>query len=432
MDEQHERTGMMTAEAPNPAAEVLVAVSDAGTAASIAAVLRQDGLQVTLAARASEAVARLRARRFAVALVELAPDAGVDLGADPQELARLQACLHGAHLILLARYAALDSALGALRAGAYDYLMKPVDVDDLRATVHRALDHQQARYELQAREHDLEAARADALQADALRADARQEVEEATEELLLQVDELKQANEELQEAQEQHDRLVAMVAHEMRGPLNPIINYAQLAKRPGIEAETHDRYMDLIVEHAFRLNRMVDDLRTATRLSTDQFALDRHNCDLIAAVAEVVEHFVTSEQGRRFSLEAAAPALCGEVDRDRVIQAVRNLLDNAVKYSAKDGAIEVRVWSDEHLAYISVADYGAGLSEEEMARIFEAFVRGSRDQDEAGSGLGLYITRGIAQAHGGHLTVRNRIADQRAGGAIFTIDLPLCAPEPPA
>ena len=81
--------------------------------------------------------------------------------------------------------------------------------------------------------------------------------------------------------------------------------------------------------------------------------------------------------------------------------------------------------------YISVADYGAGLTEEEMELIFKPFIRGPQNHDISGSGLGLYITRGIAEAHGGHLTVRNRAGDQRAQGAIFTIALPL-KPTPPA
>ena len=95
------------------------------------------------------------------------------------------------------------------------------------------------------------------------------------------------------------------------------------------------------------------------------------------------------------------------VDKDRILQAVRNLLDNAVKYSAEGGAVDVTVWQDAHDAYIRVQDYGAGIPESEMARIFEAFTRLEKRPEVSGSGLGLYITRGIASAHGGELAVRN-------------------------
>ena len=83
------------------------------------------------------------------------------------------------------------------------------------------------------------------------------------------------ANQQLRAAQEQHHTFVAMVAHEMRGPLGPIMNYAMLAKRPAVTPEKRDEYMDIIVEHANRMNRLVDDLQTATRLSTGRFSLQR-------------------------------------------------------------------------------------------------------------------------------------------------------------
>jgi signal transduction histidine kinase len=105
------------------------------------------------------------------------------------------------------------------------------------------------------------------------------------------------------------------------------------------------------------------------------------------------------------------------------------LLDNAIKYSAPEAAIETRVWRSDANVCISVGDYGAGIPESEMKRIFEPFIRLDRQASEvSGSGLGLFITRGVISAHGGALDVRNR-GDQRAEGAIFTITLPLTAPE---
>ncbi|MBF6589170.1 MAG: response regulator [Ktedonobacterales bacterium] len=411
MDETRERTATLIAGTPEREARILVVDPDAGTADAVCAVLRHEGHVVATAANTPDTLRALDERAFDMILLGLGPEKVASEAA----LSAVRAQLPDASIIILAGYADLDSALGAVRGGVFDYLMKPVDVDELRNTIQRALERQRLRRALAAAQ----------AQERALRGRLRREVDDATEDLQRQMRELAHANQEMQEAQEQHDRFVAMVAHEMRGPLNPIISYAQLAKRSNLPAETMARYMDLIVEHAFRLNRLVDDLRTATRLSTGQFALRRERADVAAAVAEVVEQFTSSTYGRRFSLDGPTGPLFAVVDRDRVLQAVRNLIDNAVKYSVEDGAIEVRVWQDERYAAISVADYGAGLTEEEMRRIFEAFARGDHSQDVAGSGLGLYITRGIAEAHGGHLTVRNRTGEQRAQGAIFTITLPL-------
>jgi signal transduction histidine kinase len=252
----------------------------------------------------------------------------------------------------------------------------------------------------------------------------QEQIDQATAELRHKVDELDEANRQLQQTQEQHDRFVAMVAHEMRGPLNPIINYAQLAKRPSLQEGALARYMDLIVEHAFRLNRMVDDLQTATRLSTGRFSLRIEPFDLVAALGELIDQFAASVRERRFAFEHPDGPIDIDGDRDRIAQAVRNLIDNAVKYSVEDGAIEVGIKADADIVAIEVGDYGAGISEADMKRIFEPFIRGEHESDTGGSGLGLFITRGIVAQHHGTLKVANRGGGNRAQGAIFTISLP--------
>lgn len=403
---------------------VLVLDGDEGIARTIGAVLRHEGYDVATAPAPAEAEAAelLRDGHFDVVLADLRAEesAGEDVLAQIRELAP------GAVVITLAQYASFETALRALRAGAYDYLLKPVDVDELRLTVARGLEHRQLERELAARVAELEAAHAEAR---SFNVRLRQQVDSATVELRTKVEALNEANEHLRSTQEEHDRFVAMVAHEMRGPLNLIINYGQLTKRPGLAQETINHYSDIVTEQAYRLNRLVDDLQTATRLSTGHFTLKRQACDVAAAVSEVMDGFRTTVHDRRFSLERPDEPILAEVDADRLAQAVRNLVDNAVKYSASGGAVEVSVWRDDESAYIRVQDYGAGIPEAEMQRIFEAFTRLEKETEVAGSGLGLFITRGIVEAHGGQLTVRNGSGSERARGAIFTIGLPLKAPQ---
>ena len=410
-----------TADTRSEQARVLVADSDGATLATLASLLRYDGYEVATAATLAETLQRLDAAPYDAILLDLR----LLVAQEANAVAHLLTLAPKAVVIALATYGALEAALHALRSGAYAYVMKPLDVEELRITLSHALERRRLERELTVRQQELDTTRQHAEGFD-LR--VRERVDEATTELRRQVESLDDANRRLQQAQEQHDRFVAMVAHEMRGPLNPIINYAQLAKRPTATAEARARYMDIIVEHAFRLNRLVDDLQTATRLSTGQFTLRRDRCDVAAAVSELVDQFTASSRERSFTLERPEGPIFAEVDRDRVTQAVRNLIDNSVKYSADDGAIEARVWQDDTQVYISVADYGAGIPEAEMKRIFEAFTRlQDASSDISGSGLGLYITRGIVSAHGGALAVRNRSDDGRASGAIFTISLPLTA-----
>jgi signal transduction histidine kinase len=423
MGDRRERRGVSVIEAPTAArrkARLLVVDADEATAGTVAAVLRHEGYHVDVATSLAEAGARLNITGYDVVLTELWQGESAE---DVLALAGRPA--PAATVVVLSGYASLESALRALRAGAYGYLVKPVDVDELRLTVARALERRGLELELAARLQELESAHA---KVQNFNMRLQHQVDAATAELRQKIVELDETNVQLRESQEQHDRFVAMVAHEMRGPLNPIINYAQLAKRPDLSAETVERYMDLVIEQAFRLNRLVDDLQTATRLSTGQFALRRELCDLAEAVGELVDQFRATVHERRFLLERPASPVTIKADRDRIMQAVRNLVDNAVKYSVEDGAIEIAVWKDEQRAYIRVADYGAGIPEADMKRIFEAFTRlGERQDDVAGTGLGLYITRGIVAAHHGELAVRNRAGSERASGAIFVIALPLLA-----
>ncbi len=415
-------TSATTAPAPERVVErVLVADTDAPTLKAVAVTLRQSGREVATAADGDTALRMLAEGAYDLLLADVRVESagGALLTAAPRvapEVMRLA----------MTGYATLDAALQTLRAGVYHYLLKPLDVEELRISVTQALERLRLERELAARVAELEKAHADQL---SVNERLQEQVNAATAELRVKLDELEATNQLLRDAQSQNQRFIQMVAHEMRGPLNPIINYAQIAKHPNVSEEARNRYMDTIVEQALRLNRLVGDLQTATRLSQGQFTLRCESCDVCAVVSELVTEYTSAERQRTFTLEQPDSAIVAVVDRDRVGQAVRNLLDNAVKYSVAQGAIETRIWRDETNVYISVSDYGAGIPEAEMKRIFEPFIRLERQaSDVSGSGLGLFITRGVIGAHGGSLAVQNR-GGERAHGAVFTVTLPLAGPE---
>ncbi|HEU0027358.1 MAG TPA: ATP-binding protein [Ktedonobacterales bacterium] len=409
---------------PGQPPHALIADADTTTLRTLGALLRRDGLQVTLASGGETASRLLSECSFDLILADTQLIVGKETALE--QAARLAP---GATRIALATYATLDSALLALRAGAYHYLMKPVDAEELSITTRSAMERRQLQRELAQHVAELEAAQAELTQVNVT---LRQQVAEATAELQSKVDELESANQRLRDTQEQHQRFVQMVAHEMRGPLNPIINYAQIAKRPTLDAAKRDEFMDSIVENAQRLNRLVGDLQTATRLTSGQFTLRVEPRDVIQLVTDLVAEFRATLKERMFTFERPDEPIIAHVDGDRVQQAVRNLLDNAVKYSAPDGAIEARVWREPTNALISVGDYGAGIPEDQMRRIMEPFIRlEAHARDVSGSGLGLFITRGIAEAHGGELLIRNR-KEARAQGAIFTLRLPIDSASPVA
>lgn len=412
--------GPITRQGQEQSARALIADADAMTLRTIGALLRRIGLQITLATDAETACRLLAEQEFDLMLA----DTRLKRGA-ASALAEAARLAPNTTRIALATYATLDTALVALREGAYDYLMKPVDAEELRLTTQGALERRQLQRELAERMAELEAAHANLTRANET---LRAEVAEATAELNAKVRELEGANQRLRDAQDQHQRFIQMVAHEMRGPLNPIINYAQVAKRPNVSPEQRNDFMDSIVENAQRLNRLVGDLQTATKLTSGQFTLRIEPCDITQLIGDLVADFRATVKERTFSLDTPDSPLIIPADADRVQQAARNLLDNAVKYSAPEGAIEVRVWSDESNAYISVGDYGAGIPEDQMSRVLEPFIRLDESAGKvSGSGLGLFITRGIVEAHGGELTIHNR-KEARAQGAIFVLRLPFAPP----
>lgn len=310
-----------------------------------------------------------------------------------------------------------------LRAGAEDYVLRPAHPGDLRQRLARAVERTRRRREREARLRELESSQA---RISSLNQVISQRIQAATE-LQAQVEDLGRENVSLMQTRDEQERFVAMVAHELRGPLNPIINYAQLLKRSGLSAQQVNQYTDQIVANAFRLNRLVDDLYTATHLRTGQFSLTREECDVSQVARELVDSFSATVPERQFLFESDGPSFA-EIDRTRIAQAVRNLLDNAVKYSTEGGSVEVRVWSDEMAVHIGVRDHGLGIPEDQMTRIFDAFMRLERRPEVIGSGLGLFITRGIVEAHGGELRVANATGPERARGAVFTIILPRLAP----
>ncbi len=404
-------------------ARLLVLDADPGVRETLAAVLRHEGFSVRAAERLDEARIALRAAPcdLIVADLRLEDRDGPGLVAEVREAAP------DAVVIVLTSLTTLESALRALQSGAYAYLSKPTDIAELRLTVARGLERRRLERDLARRVAELEAANTAIHD---FNAQLRAEVRTATRELRGKVAALDDSNRRLRETREQQERFVAMVAHELRGPLGLVMSYAQLTARPTATPDQIARYTTEILEAAARLHRLVEDLQTATRLSTGHFELRRAPCDLVAAVAAAVEGMRTTVPTRRFSFTGQADLGPVEVDCDRVLQAVRNLLDNAVKYSVEDGAIAVRVWGDAEQVLISVQDEGAGIPDADLERILLPFERGPGSGAVPGSGLGLTITRGIAARHGGELRVRNGEGPARARGAIFTLVLPRTATTP--
>src|SRR3989475_5619091 len=167
-----------------------------------------------------------------------------------------------------------------------------------------------------------------------------------------QITELTENNLLLKEQLARKEQFTAMIAHELRSPLTPIINYAQIVARPNQRRETIERGTNIIASQAWRISRLVSDLLDSSRLSSGQFTLSCSPCDLVKLVKEVVEQLRPVAPYHRFAIEAPDAPIIGNWDYSRLQQALGNLLDNAIKYSPEETSITVRTWQTPGKAHI--------------------------------------------------------------------------------
>ncbi|HYI67574.1 MAG TPA: ATP-binding protein [Candidatus Limnocylindrales bacterium] len=229
---------------------------------------------------------------------------------------------------------------------------------------------------------------------------------------------------EANEAIRMRDDFLAMASHDMRTPLAVILANLQLARRrvAGHHAEQADviQNLDAAERTTHKLTGLVGELMDISILRSGQpLPLSRETVDL-ATVAEG-----TADEYRRLSAEyeidmRLEPGVIGNWDAIRIERVLRNLLDNALKYSPDGGTVEVVVRSEGGWAVAEVTDHGVGIPEDELPLLFEKFHRGSNTRDLRGTGLGLAGSRAVMQQLGGTIEVRSRLGE----GSTFSLRLP--------
>jgi signal transduction histidine kinase len=215
---------------------------------------------------------------------------------------------------------------------------------------------------------------------------------------------------------------VSLVSHELRGPMAAVVGAARTLQHRWRELKTEQReaFLTLIGDETTRLASLVADVLDTSRIEAGTFSYRFTDVDLAALVRDTVTTASLAQDEVPIELELGTVApVRGDVERLR--QVVGNLVDNAVKYSPEGAGVHVSVSQHDGTVSVVVADGGPGIAEEDQALIFEKFGRASRGQTKPGTGLGLYIARAIAQAHGGSLDVRSAPGE----GATFTLAIPV-------
>jgi PAS domain S-box-containing protein/excisionase family DNA binding protein len=250
----------------------------------------------------------------------------------------------------------------------------------------------------------------------------RRQLERQREELL---DRERQARAASEAAVRARDEFLSIASHELRNPLATVKGHCQLVLRRldrdgRLDAKRATEALRAIACQSDKLNRLIDQLLNVSRLETGKLQLERQTVDVVAVVEQVVSN--ARARGDDHAISVAAPGSIEiEVDPLRLEQVLTNLLDNAIKYSPKDGGIEVRVQSAEDVLEIAVRDHGPGVPLEKRSLIFERFYQAHGNGHKSGLGLGLYVSRQIVELHGGEITAEF----PSDGGSRFIVRLPL-------
>lgn len=253
-----------------------------------------------------------------------------------------------------------------------------------------------------------------------------QHLREANEQLVLGALSLQDMQARAEVKHRQQVKFIAMVAHELRNPLNPIRSAAELLKRVRGDQELLANLQGIIERQVAHMSRLIDDLLDGSRAGLGKLRLQCSIVNILDVVAVAVDTCRSSIEARHQHLALNLPAgpLNVEGDHLRLAQVVSNLLDNASKYTPKGGSITLTTKSDGDAIVIVVADNGIGITSDALAHIFELFVQDERALalQSGGLGIGLAVVRDLVEAHDGTVVATSAGANR---GSEFIVRLPL-------
>jgi signal transduction histidine kinase len=236
--------------------------------------------------------------------------------------------------------------------------------------------------------------------------------------------ELRQANEQLTVNDKLQKEFINIAAHELRTPIQPILGMSEV-----LESEFGDsrEEIKMIARNAKRLERLTQDILDVSKIESGSLTLNKQKMDLDEAVSPIIIDYrnnpVTMRGGENkgettLKIRYEPKKLIVEADKDRIQQVVSNLINNAIKFTTEVGEVSVKTEVVDDFAKVTIKDTGAGIHQEIMPRLFQKFATKS----ERGTGLGLFISKSIVEAHGGRIWAENNIDGK---GATFTFTLPM-------
>ena len=204
-------------------------------------------------------------------------------------------------------------------------------------------------------------------------------------------------------------QFLANVSHDFRSPLTSIRGYVDALNDGTIPPEMQEKYFKIILFETERLSKLTSNLLELNQFESGGLIVELEHFDLHETIKETISSFEQRCEKKQISLELLLDGkhLFVEADQSKIQRVIQNLVDNAIKFSHTDSVVEIHTTRKHHKVFVSVKDYGIGITREEEQKIWDRFYKSdrSRGRDKTGTGLGLSITKEIVEAHGEHINV---------------------------
>jgi len=234
------------------------------------------------------------------------------------------------------------------------------------------------------------------------------------------------ARREAEAANRLKDEFLATLSHELRTPLNAVMGWASMLRQRSLDDDGRHRAIEIIERNARSQQQLIGDILEVSQIIRGQLRLDMLPLDLTQVLRAAIDSARPTATARRQLIHVVLPdqPIMIHGDRERLQQIFWNLLSNAMKYTPRQGRIEVTTGADAHDVFVKVRDSGIGMAPEVLPHVFERFRQGETGptREYGGLGLGLAIVRHLTEAHGGTVRAESAGAGQ---GSTFTVALPL-------
>ena len=393
--------------------KILLVDDQPGKLLSYEAILAPLGEELIKTGSAREALVELLRHEIAVVLVDVSmPEMD---GYELAELIRQHPRYEKTAIIFVSAVHMTDlDRLKGYESGAVDYVSVPVIPQILRAKVRIFAELYRKTLETELLNRGLE-----------------ERVAERTIELERAIERQVELSDRLKEADRRKDEFLALLAHELRNPLAPVRNAVEIMRFKDLDDPELSWCRDVIERQTNQLARLVDDLLDVSRITLGKIRLRLDTICLREVMAGAVETSRPIIDARGHRLITSIPDAPVRVHGDlaRLTQVVANLLNNAARYQAQGGRIELRVSRQGEAAVITVVDSGVGLPPEQIPKLFQLFAQGERSADAAhgGLGIGLSLCKTLVELHGGSISA---FSDGTGKGSRFEVRLPILEEAP--